>query len=443
MSAVQSRVRNCFAPDPKKDELYTEFRVSTKAGDHQYIKANTKYFAVPIRGGGGPVLVWRHDKPGRIPTSAPKVAGHAGAVTDLDWHPFNEQLLATGSDDATVKLWQIPENMDKNITTPLVTLEGHAKRITFTTFHPTAANVIAVADFNKELKIWDVTKGDEPMYSGESKKAITDVKWSFGGELLGTTAKDHIIRVFDPRVSMTEGVIKFSKAHEGPKAAKILFVSNFNRVYSFGPTKSQTRQAKVWDLRGGSTSKPMKKMNIDSASGALLPFYDRATNLIFLGGKGESKIRVIEAFKDDPLIQIHSAGRYNGSAMGYCILPKRALDTKICENVRMLRLKSDSVEPLRFRIPRKASSFQADLYPDDVAGVPSMSGQEWFDGANVPPVLMSMDPKKRASSAGSGAGALVFKAAKTRAEIEQELEAAKYKARVLTAEIDLYKKQLA
>jgi WD40 repeat protein len=441
MSAIKSRVRNCFAPDPKKDELFTEFKATSQAGDHQYIKANTKYFGVPLRGGGGPVLVWRHDKPCRIPSGVPKVAGHAGAVTDMDFHPFNQQLLATGSADATVKLWDIPETMTENLTKPLVTLE-HSKRIVFTQFHPTASNILAVADFNKQLKIWDISKSDEALYEGEYKKSITDVKWNYDGSMLGTTSKDAAIRVFDPRAGIEKAAIIFKDTHKGTKPAKILFVNSFNRIYSFGGTKSQSRQCKVWDLRSGGGSKPMKKLNIDSASGAMLPFYDRSTNLIFIGGKGESQVRVMEAFKDEPFAMIHNCYRFNGSAMGYCVVPKRILDTKISENCRLLRLKSDSVEALRFRIPRKSASFQKDLYPDDIAGVPSMTAEEWAGGMNKDPVLMEMDPKKRAAAPGNATG-MTFKMAKSRAELEAELEAAKYKIRTLTAEVELYKGQLA
>lgn len=37
--------------------------------------------------------------------NCPKVCGHAGAVLDVKWSPFNDCIIASGSDDATVSIW--------------------------------------------------------------------------------------------------------------------------------------------------------------------------------------------------------------------------------------------------------------------------------------------------------------------------------------------------
>ena len=46
-----------------------------------------------------------HSQVGRQPEkNAFKIAGHAGAVLDFDWNPFHEQILASASDDTTIKV---------------------------------------------------------------------------------------------------------------------------------------------------------------------------------------------------------------------------------------------------------------------------------------------------------------------------------------------------
>jgi len=440
MSSVQSRVRNCFCKDPKKDEIFTDFRATAQGSEGTYIKANSKYFAVPIAGGGGPVLIYPTNKPGRIPTGASKVIGHAGPVTDSDFHPFNDNLYMTGSADATIKLWQLPEGMPSNVTEARTTLEGHSKRVLLTLFHPAANNVLASADFNKELFIWDVTKSDEPVVRIEYTKAITDLKWNHSGTMLGTTSKDHVIRCYDPRQGLNgDSTVNFTDCHLGNKSSKMCFIDNQNYVMSFGATKSARRECKVWDIRKPG-KKHIKKVSMGTGSGVLLPFYDRSTNLVFIGGKGDSTVRIMEVFSDDPITVICTQPRFTGSAKGYCVAPKRSVDVKSCEVLTMYRLRPDVVEPLHFKIPRKATNFQKDIYMEEYAGAPSMQSDEWFAGANEPPVLMSLDPKKRPAS--NATGAVEFKKAKSRADIEVELEAAKYKARVLKAEIELYNKQL-
>lgn len=47
----------------------------------------------------------------------------SGFVTDFDFSPFHDNLLATGAEDCYVKLWQIPEGgVNGTMTTPTSSL---------------------------------------------------------------------------------------------------------------------------------------------------------------------------------------------------------------------------------------------------------------------------------------------------------------------------------
>jgi len=41
-------------------------------------------------------------------------------------------------------------------------------------------------------------------------------------------------------------------------------------------------------------------------------------------------------------------------------------------------------------VPRKSELFQDDLYPDTAAQEAAMTADEWFDGKNADPILMSL-----------------------------------------------------
>jgi coronin-1B/1C/6 len=45
----------------------------------------------------------------RLEADVPLIKGHAGPVVDFEFSPFNDSLLATASEDGTIKLWVIPE----------------------------------------------------------------------------------------------------------------------------------------------------------------------------------------------------------------------------------------------------------------------------------------------------------------------------------------------
>ena len=75
------------------------------------------------------------------------------------------------------------------------------------------------------------------------------------------------------------------------------------------------------------------------------------------------------------------------------MLPKKACDVNRCEVARIMKLTSKGdVEPLPFIVPRKFEGYQPDLYPPTFAGIPALSNEEWREGQNSNPYLMSLEP---------------------------------------------------
>jgi len=49
-------------------------------------------------------------KVGRINPDHPLVGGHKGPVLDIAWCPHNDNVIASGSEDCVVKVWQVPDH---------------------------------------------------------------------------------------------------------------------------------------------------------------------------------------------------------------------------------------------------------------------------------------------------------------------------------------------
>ena len=45
---------------------------------------------------------------GQFQPGAPVVAGHKSAVLDFDFNPFHEHIVASASEDSTIKIWGVP-----------------------------------------------------------------------------------------------------------------------------------------------------------------------------------------------------------------------------------------------------------------------------------------------------------------------------------------------
>lgn len=412
----QSKVRHVYAQPSKSDENFTNIRLSTATGDHNYIKANTKYFAIPVSAGGGSLAIWSLDKPGRLPAQPPCLDKHKGAVLDFDFNPMHENLIATGGDDCTVKLWGIPEGgLTDNNSDPLVDLHEHQRKITVLRFHPTAEHVCASGSADTLVKLWDMSQGECKVTSKAHPEMILDLDWNYDGSLLATSCKDKHVRIIDPRTGEeTQSV----EAHDGSKTTKITWLGGEHKTLaSVGFTRQSKRQFKIWDPK--KMDKPVAVFDIDQAAGVIMPFFDEGTSLMFLGGKGDGNVRYYEMVDDNPwsfLIESSKGTPCKGLAM----IPKRGVDVMKCEVVKMLKLTPNSVEPMSFICPRKSDLFQDDLFPDCYAGKPAMSADEFFDGKNKKPVMMSMDPAKRPKE--EGEVVVSVQKVKSKQELEAEVE---------------------
>ena len=109
--------------------------------------------------GGGVIAVLPAYQFKRLEADIALIRGHAGPVVDFDFSPFNDNLLATASEDGTVKLWQIPEEgITKDVSTPVGTLEGHNRKLIFAKFHPSADYTIATSGIDTTVRVWDISQ---------------------------------------------------------------------------------------------------------------------------------------------------------------------------------------------------------------------------------------------------------------------------------------------
>ena len=51
-------------------------------------------------------------------------------MLDVAWNPFDDNEIASASEDCNIMLWHIPDGgLSENLTEPSLTLEGHQKKV--------------------------------------------------------------------------------------------------------------------------------------------------------------------------------------------------------------------------------------------------------------------------------------------------------------------------
>lgn len=80
-------------------------------------------------------------------------SGHTGSITAIAFSPSG-RVLASSSDDQTVKLWEIPSGIEVR------TLVGHLDTVQAIAFSPNG-RWLASTSYDKTIKVWDATNGTE------------------------------------------------------------------------------------------------------------------------------------------------------------------------------------------------------------------------------------------------------------------------------------------
>ncbi|XP_055511312.1 coronin-1C-like [Leucoraja erinacea] len=380
-----SKFRHVFGQAVKNDQCYDDIRVSKVTWDSSLCAVNPKFVAIIIdASGGGAFIVLPLQKMGRIDKAYPTVCGHTGPVLDIEWCPHNDHVIASGSEDCAIMLWQIPENgLTVPITDPVVTLEGHSKKVGIVSWHPTARNVLLSAGADNTIFIWNVGTAEAMITLEMHPDLIYSTSWSHNGSLICTTCKDKNLRVIDPR---KEDVITEIKAHEGSRPVRAVFVANDN-ILTTGFSRMSERQLALWNTENGTC---IAQHELDSSNGVLIPFYDADTNVVYVSGKGDCTIRYFEITDEAPFVHYLNAFSSKEPQRGMGYMPKRGVDVTKCEIARFFKLHERKCEPIIMTVPRKSDLYQDDLYPDTAGPEPALEAEEWFEGKNKDPILISM-----------------------------------------------------
>jgi len=386
-----SKYRHIYGEEEKLTGQYLEIRPYISAWDSDFVKASSQYFAFPWNSGGGSVCAFKYSQVGKQKTP-PLLDAHSGKIQDLDFSPFNPYLLATGAMDCEIRIWNLPKDgITQSLKESAVLLQGHDKKIGTLKFHPTASNTLISVASDNLIKFWDVEAGKEKLNMDcLVKNTPQNVDFNWNGSSMVVSNKDRFLRILDPRGNKITAEVE---AHQGTKAWRAVWCGRLDKIFTVGSTKLSERQYMFWDPRN--LTKPLIESIIDVQSGLIMPFFDEDTSIMYLAGKGDTSIRYYEVENESPHIHSIESFRSGKAQIGMTMLPKYLYDTSICEVARVFKLVADAIIPIHFKVDRKSSHFQDEIYPDTKGPIAAQSCEDWFSGKDVDPVLISLNPKKK------------------------------------------------
>ncbi|KAM9070552.1 coronin-2B isoform 3-T3 [Sarcophilus harrisii] len=344
-----SKFRNVYGKVANREHCFDGIPITKNVHDNHFCAVNARFLAIVTESaGGGSFLVIPLEQTGRIEPNYPKVCGHQGNVLDIKWNPFIDNIIASCSEDTSVRIWEIPEGgLKRNMTEAILELYGHSRRVGLVEWHPTTNNILFSAGYDYKVLIWNLDIGEPVKMIDCHTDVILCMSFNTDGSLLSTTCKDKKLRVIEPR------------------SGRVL----------------------QEDL-----AMPLIEEEIDGLSGLLFPFYDADTHMLYLAGKGDGNIRYYEIGSEKPYLSYLMEFRSPAPQKGLGVMPKHGLDVSACEVFRFYKLVTlkGLIEPISMIVPRRSESYQEDIYPMTPGTEPALTPDEWLGGINRDPVLMSL-----------------------------------------------------
>ncbi|XP_029293414.1 coronin-7-like isoform X1 [Cottoperca gobio] len=384
-----SKFKNTTPKIAKKDGWINNVQGGSFSCQGNHIKASSKFVAFNTDQAGGGMLGLSSVKPGSDGQwTVTQISCHSDLVTDMDFSPFDESLLATCSGDETVKLWSLCDPELQQPSAPQLTLRPGQGRLELVLFHPTSSGLLAVGA-TKSPMIWDTGRLDTPLAVLEQHgDQLQSLSWKQDGSLLASSCKDKMLRVFDPRAQLTP--VQSAKSLQNNKDSRILWAKE-DFLLTTGFDMMRTREVRLWDSRKLSSS--VSSASLSTSSGMVIPLFDDDTGLLVLAGMGDTVFDCFEVSASEPFLSQVSHCLADTSTRGVAMVPKLALDVMSCEVMRVLQLTDSCIVPISYQVPRKhtGQEFHEDLYPDTVGTTPAMCAEEWWKGGNQQVEKVSLD----------------------------------------------------
>ncbi|KAI9166781.1 Coronin-like protein crn1 [Paramyrothecium foliicola] len=387
-----SKYRHVFGKPTRKEFCYDNLHISRNAWDTNLVKVNPEYLSVNWdASGGGAFAVIPLNEKGKLPDQIPLFRGHTAAVLDTDWNPFNDRIIASASEDGKVFIWEVPDGFtlytdaeEVPHVSPVSKLGGHSRKVGQVLFNPAAENILASASGDFTVKLWDIGTGQAPL-TLKHNDIVQSLSWNASGSLLVTTSRDKKIRVWDVR---QEAPVHEAPGHAGAKNSRAVWMGEHNRFATTGFSKMSERQIALWEP--GRTEPIGGFTMLDSISGVCMPFWDDGSNCLYLAGKGDGNIRYYEYENDK--FEYLSEHKSADPQRGIAFLPRRGINVHENEVMRAYKTINDSyIEPISFTVPRRAETFQADIFPPAFGVKPAVSAQEWLDGKTGVPHKIDLE----------------------------------------------------
>lgn len=123
-------------------------------------------------------------------------SGHTAVVEDVAWHALHDSIFGSVSDDQKLMIW---DTRAATPSKPSHIVDAHAAEVNCLAFNPYSEYILATGSADKTVALWDLRNLKMKLHSFESHKdEIFQVQWSPHNEtILASSGTDRRLHIWD------------------------------------------------------------------------------------------------------------------------------------------------------------------------------------------------------------------------------------------------------
>ena len=177
------------------------------------------------------IKIWDLDK-GKI---IRKLIGHVQATRSINFNP-DGKFIASAGWDGVLKIWYTPTGIN------LKNFKGHSQCIRSISYSPDG-NYIASGGYDLDLKVWDLTNGSLLFSKKAADFPVETLCYSPDGNIIATAGLENVIKLWNAK---TGDLIKILVGH-----SDAVFSVNFSPDGKYLVSGGNDNMVKVWKIDQG------------------------------------------------------------------------------------------------------------------------------------------------------------------------------------------------